>query len=157
MRVLTIGDLSRLPAPVRKALVQMVERTADNRAMTVILALSYGGRQDLATAVKRIAQAVAAGAIEPEQVDEELLERELMTAGVPDPDLLIRTSGEQRISNFFLYQLAYTELYFTETLWPDFRERDLLKALAAYQSRDRRFGTVESDAEAAQRRALPSR
>lgn len=144
VRITTIGDGSRLPAAVQRALAQMVEQTQENRAMTVVLALSYGGRQDMAAAARRIAEAVAAGLLRPDQVDEELVERELMTAGVPDPDLLIRTSGELRISNFFLYQLAYTELYFTETLWPDFREHDLLKAIAAYQSRARRFGTVDS-------------
>jgi undecaprenyl diphosphate synthase len=144
IRLITIGEMDRLPAGVRRALTQMVELTANNCAMTVVLALSYGGRQDIAAAARRIAAAVAAGTIRPDDVNEELLGRELMTAGVPDPDLLIRTSGELRISNFFLYQLAYTELYFTDTLWPDFRERDLLKAIAAYQSRERRFGTVEN-------------
>jgi undecaprenyl diphosphate synthase len=146
VRLVTIGDLQRLPAAVRRALVEMTELTANNRALTVILALSYGGRQDLAAAARRIAEAVAAGTIRPDQVNEELLGRELMTATVPDPDLLIRTSGELRISNFFLYQLAYTELYFTDTLWPDFREHDLLKAIIAYQSRERRFGTVDTPA-----------
>jgi undecaprenyl diphosphate synthase len=142
VRVVTIGDATRLPLPVRRALDQMVELTAANRAMTVALALSYGGRQDLAAAARRIAQGVLEGTIRPDEVDEALVARELMTDGIPDPDLLIRTSGEQRISNFFLFQLAYTELYFTETLWPDFRERDLMKAIAEYQSRERRFGTV---------------
>ncbi len=144
IRILTIGDGSRLPSQVQRALAQMVDQTRENRTMTVVLALSYGGRQDLVAATRRIAEAVAAGAMRPDEISEELIERELMTAGVPDPDLLIRTSGELRISNFFLYQLAYTELYFTDTLWPDFREHDLLKAIAAYQSRERRFGTVET-------------
>jgi len=144
IRIITVGDRSRLPERVQDALAQLVEQTKDNTAMTVILALSYGGRQDIVAAARRIAEAAAAGTLRPDQVDEALIERELMTAGVPDPDLLIRTSGELRISNFFLYQLAYTELYFTETLWPEFRERDLLKAIAAYQSRERRFGTVDS-------------
>jgi undecaprenyl diphosphate synthase len=143
IRVITIGEVARLPAAVRLALTEMVALTAGNRAMTVALALSYGGRQDLAAAARRIAEGVAAGRITPDQVNEELLGKELMTADIPDPDLLIRTSGEQRISNFFLYQLAYTELYFTDTLWPDFREADLLKALAGYQARERRFGTVD--------------
>lgn len=142
IRVITLGDSARLPAPVRRALAQMVALTADNRAMTVALALSYGGRQDLVAATRRIAEAVAAGRVALDQINEEMLEGALMTTGIPDPDLLIRTSGELRISNFFLYQLAYTELYFTETLWPDFREADFLKALTAYQTRDRRFGTV---------------
>ncbi|HLW69563.1 MAG TPA: isoprenyl transferase [Candidatus Binataceae bacterium] len=143
VRLITVGETARLPAAVRRALDEMVALTAGNRKMTLALALSYGGRQDLAAAARRIAEGVAAGRITPQQVNEELLGNELMTAGIPDPDLLIRTSGEQRISNFFLYQLAYTELYFTETLWPDFRETDLLKALADYQARERRFGTVD--------------
>jgi undecaprenyl diphosphate synthase len=144
IRVVTLGDTSRLPAPVRRALEQTEAMTAGNRAMTVALALSYGGRQDIVTAARRIAQAVAAGRLAPDEIDDALLQRELTTADIPDPDLLIRTSGEQRISNFFLYQLAYTELYFTETLWPDFREHDFIRALADYQSRERRFGAVVS-------------
>jgi undecaprenyl diphosphate synthase len=144
IRIVTLGDTSRLPPPVRRALEQTEAMTAGNRAMTVALALSYGGRQEIVSAARRIAQAVAAGRLAPDEVDDALLQRELTTAGMPDPDLLIRTSGEQRISNFFLYQLAYTELYFTDTLWPDFREHDFIRALAAYQSRERRFGAVVS-------------
>jgi undecaprenyl diphosphate synthase len=143
IRVLAVGDMSRLPAPVRRVLTETVKLTADNQTMTVALALSYGGRQDVVEATRRIAQAAASGRITPAQIDEQMLEAELMTSRLPDPDLLIRTSGELRISNFFLYQLAYTELYFTDTLWPDFRERDLLTALTAYQSRERRFGMVD--------------
>jgi undecaprenyl diphosphate synthase len=112
--------------------------------MTVALALSYGGRQDIVNAARSIARAVAEGAISPDQIDEQLLARELTTTGLPDPDLLIRTSGELRISNFFLFQLAYTELYFTDTLWPDFREREFLSAIAAYQLRERRFGAISN-------------
>jgi undecaprenyl diphosphate synthase len=142
IRVVALGDAGRLPQTVRCALEKTIEMTAGNRTMTVALALSYGGRQDIVAAAKRIARAVAQGRITPDQVDEQLISRELATSGLPDPDLLIRTSGEQRISNFLLFQLAYTELYFTDTLWPDFRERDFLGALAAYQLRERRFGTV---------------
>lgn len=145
IRVIALGDLARLPAQVRRALEQAVEMTANNHTMTTALALSYGGRQDIVTAARRIAQAVAAGQLDPAQIDEHTVARELTTAAMPDPDLLIRTSGELRISNFLLYQLAYTELYFTETLWPDFRERDLLRAIAAYQTRERRFGMVSAD------------
>jgi undecaprenyl diphosphate synthase len=144
IRVIALGDLARLPAQVRRALEQTVEMTAGNHTMTIALALSYGGRQDIVAATRRIAQAVAAGKLEPGQIDEQILARELDTGEMPDPDLLIRTSGELRISNFFLYQLAYSELYFTDTLWPDFRERDLLRAIAAYQTRERRFGTVDA-------------
>jgi undecaprenyl diphosphate synthase len=146
IRVITVGEMSRLPAGVRRVLSDTIRLTAGNRGMTVVLALSYGGRQDIVEAAKRIAEAVASGRITSDQVDEHMVERELMTAGIPDPDLLIRTSGELRISNFLLFQLAYTELYFTDTLWPEFRERDLLRALTAYQARIRRFGMVDESA-----------
>jgi len=144
IRVVALGDTARLPVAVRRALEKTVELTAGNRTMTIALALSYGGRQDIVAATRRIAHAVAAGRISPDQIDDSMLQHELATGGMPDPDLLIRTSGELRVSNFFLYQLAYTEFYFTETLWPDFRERDFLSALAAFQTRERRFGTVDS-------------
>ena len=135
--------MSRLPAAVRRVLADTIRLTASNQGMTVVLALSYGGRQDVVEAARRIAEAAASGRITPDQINERMVQRELMTAGIPDPDLLIRTSGELRLSNFLLFQLAYTELYFTDTLWPDFRERDLLMALAAYQARARRFGMVD--------------
>lgn len=144
IRVIALGDTERLPPAVRRALAETVAATAANRAMTVALALSYGGRQDIVNSARRIAEAVASGRLRPPEVDEEAVKRELTTDGLPDPDLLIRTSGELRISNFFLFQLAYTELYFTDTLWPDFRERELLSALGAYQLRERRFGAIES-------------
>jgi len=143
IRVLAVGEMARLPAAVRRVLTDTIRLTAHNQGLTVVLALSYGGRQDLVRAVQRIAEAAACGRITPTQIDEQMVQRELMTAGIPDPDLLIRTSGELRLSNFLLFQLAYTELYFTETLWPDFRERDLLAALSAYQARTRRFGLVD--------------
>jgi undecaprenyl diphosphate synthase len=143
IRVIAIGEMSRLPGPVRRVLTDTIRLTASNSGMTVVLALSYGGRQDVVKAVRSIAEAAASGRITPEQIDERMMERELLTGGIPDPDLLIRTSGEQRLSNFLLFQLAYTELYFTDTLWPDFRERDLLAALTAYQTRTRRFGLVD--------------
>ncbi len=142
IRVVALGDTERLPPRVREALAKTVESTRDNATMTVALALSYGGRQDIVNAARAIARAVADGSLTPDQIDEQLLARELTTTGLPDPDLLIRTSGELRVSNFFLFQLAYTELYFTDTLWPDFREREFLSALAAYQLRERRFGAV---------------
>ncbi len=147
IRVLALGDTDRLPPRLKQALAETVEATRCNRAMTVALALSYGGRQDVVSAARRIARAVAAGEITPDDVDETVVERALTTAGLPDPDLLIRTSGELRVSNFFLFQLAYTELYFTDTLWPDFREREFLSALAAYQMRERRFGAVANGAD----------
>lgn len=144
IRLIAVGDTDRLPEPVRRALRQMEEVTAGNDAMTTALALSYGGRQDIVMAMRRLAREVQAGRITPEQIDEHLVSNTLATAGLPDPDLLIRTSGEQRISNFLLFQIAYTELYFTDTLWPDFRERELLKAIVAYQLRERRFGAIDS-------------
>lgn len=146
IRLVAIGDLSRLPAAVGRALQQAIRQTAANRSTTVALGLSYGGRQDLVRAARRLAEGVAKGEVSPEQIDERLLAEQLDTAGLPDPDLLIRTSGERRLSNFSLFQIAYTELYFTETLWPDFREREFLSALADYQRRERRFGSIEAPA-----------
>ncbi|MGH7649886.1 MAG: polyprenyl diphosphate synthase, partial [Gemmatimonadaceae bacterium] len=144
IRVLALGDLARLPTQVRRALEQTVEMTANNRSMTTALALSYGGRQDVVMATRRIAQAVAEGKLDPASIDEQTVARELSTGGMPDPDLLIRTSGEQRISNFLLWQCAYAELYMSPVLWPDFSRRHLYEAIMAYQNRDRRFGRVSA-------------
>jgi undecaprenyl diphosphate synthase len=143
IRLIALGDCSRLPPHVQKALKETIECTAGNSAMTVALAVSYSGRQEIVRAARRIAEEVAAGTLRADQIDECTVASRLDTAGLPDPDLLIRTSGELRISNFFLFQLSYTELYFTDILWPDFREREFLAALCAYQRRERRFGTVE--------------
>ncbi len=140
IRLRAIGDIPSLRASVRKKLSEVMEKTAVNGAMTLTLALSYGGRNEILAAVKRILQDGREGRIQPEDLNGDLFTRYLDTAGVPDPDLLIRTSGEQRISNFFLWQIAYTELYFTPVLWPDFSREDLMKAIADYQSRERRFG-----------------
>ncbi len=142
IRILALGDTERLPPRLRQVLAETVEATRANRDMTVALALSYGGRQDVVSAVRKLASAVAAGEMTAAEIDSAAVQRALTTAAMPDPDLLIRTSGELRISNFFLFQLAYTELYFTDTLWPDFREHELLRALAAYPLRERRFGGV---------------
>ncbi len=142
IRVVAVGDLERLPVPVREALSHAVEVTGQNRAMTLAIALSYGGRQDIVRAAQKIGQAVAAGELDPEAIDEQVVASSLYTGELPDPDLWIRTSGEIRISNCFLFQLAYAELYFTDTLWPDFREREFLAALSAFQARERRFGGV---------------
>ncbi|HJU09942.1 MAG TPA: isoprenyl transferase, partial [Candidatus Binataceae bacterium] len=133
IRVIAVGEMGRLPGAVRRVLTDTIRMTATNRGMTVVLALSYGGRQDMVEAARRIAEAALSGRITPDQIDEQMVAQELLTAGIPDPDLLIRTSGELRLSNFLLFQLAYTELYFTDTLWPDFRERELLMAINAYQ------------------------
>ncbi len=136
----TIGDLGRLPAGVR-GLVREAERiTADCNGMVLTVALSYGGRDEILRAVKKI---LAAG-IGPGEINEETFSGLLDTAGLPEPDLIIRTSGEKRISNFLLWQSAYSEFYFTETLWPDFSAEQLLRALSDYQARDRRFGAVKA-------------
>ena len=144
IRLIALGDCTRLPLQVQKALKETMGCTAGNRSMTVALAVSYSGRQEIVRATRQIAAEVAAGKLRPEEIDEFTVSSRLDTAGLPDPDLLIRTSGELRISNFFLYQLSYTELYFTGTLWPDFREREFLAALDAYQRRERRFGVVDA-------------
>jgi undecaprenyl diphosphate synthase len=146
--VVAIGDLRRLPDAVRRDLEYVVEKTKGNRRLTVGLCLSYGGREDIVRASRALARQVLAGKLKPEDISEELLSTYLGTSGIPDPDLLIRTSGEMRISNFFLWQIAYTEIYVTPTLWPDFREREFLTALAHYQQRERRFGrTAEQERE----------
>src|SRR5690606_27358520 len=125
IRFRVIGEIDRLPAEVAQVLRETMERTKDNTSMVLTLALSYGSRNELIRAVRSLAGAVAAGRLAPEASDEERLNRALDTAGMPDPDLLIRTSGEMRISNFLLWQVAYTELYFSEELWPDFSRQKL--------------------------------
>ena len=120
--------------------MDVIRETQDNTGLTVVLAVSYGAREEIVAAVQSIAQAVQSGQIKPHEIDEQAIERSLWTADIPAPDLLIRTSGEFRVSNFMLWQLAYTELYVTDTLWPDFDSEAFLQALADYQHRDRRFG-----------------
>jgi undecaprenyl diphosphate synthase len=142
IRLLAIGDLKRLPDTLQQELQATIEATKDNQRMTVVLAVSYGGRAEIVQAARAMARDVCSGRLDPEDVDEQVLSGYLNTAGIPDPDLLIRTSGEMRISNFFLWQSAYTEIYFTETLWPDFREAHFLDALKVYQQRERRFGRI---------------
>lgn len=136
------GRLEDLPSVTRKGVFQSVERLKDNSGLIVNLALSYSSRWEIINAVRGIAQDVKEGKFLPKDIDELLFESYLDTADVPDPDLLIRTSGEMRISNFLLWQLAYTELYVTDTLWPDFRKPALIKAIQSYQHRERRFGKV---------------
>jgi undecaprenyl diphosphate synthase len=140
VQVRAIGDLGRLPEAVRRELEDVVALTRDNRRLVVGLCVSYGGREDIVEASRRLARQVQVGGLDPASIDQDRFAAELGTAGMPDPDLLIRTSGEMRISNFFLWQLAYTELYVTETLWPDFREQAFVDALVHYQQRERRFG-----------------
>jgi undecaprenyl diphosphate synthase len=135
-----IGDLSQLPEKAFKQLQEVMEVTKDNTRMTLTLALSYGSRAELVNAVKEISFKVKNNLISEADIDESVINNHLYTNDLPDVDLLVRTSGEQRISNFLLWQIAYSELYFTEVLWPDFTEEELYKTLLAYQNRERRFG-----------------
>ena len=140
IRLLAIGDTRRLPAILQQELQSVVDATQHNRRLTVLLALSYGGREDIVRAARTLARCARDGDLDPDDIDETRFAQHLFTADVPDPDLLIRTSGEMRLSNFFLWQAAYTEIFVTDTLWPDFREPEFLAALAQYQQRERRFG-----------------
>ena len=140
IRLNAIGDLERLPESNYKMLKETVDATKDNKRMTLTLALSYSGRWDLMQASRRMAADAAAGIIKPEEITQDTINNYLSTAGIPDPELLIRTSGEERISNFLLWQLAYSELYFTPKYWPDFHEAELYEAILNYQGRERRFG-----------------
>ncbi|MBH8569957.1 isoprenyl transferase [Microvirga sp. STS02] len=140
IRLEAIGDLTTLPKNCQRELAEAMELTKDGSRMTLVLALSYSGRWDLTQAAKRMADDVATGKLQPSQVTEAMVASYLVTAKMPDPELLIRTSGEQRISNFLLWQLAYTELYITDLLWPDFRKEHFQEAIRAYQRRERRFG-----------------
>lgn len=138
IRFKTIGNRSMLPEDILKLIEETERETAEGRAMNLLLCLSYGGRDEIIRAVRRLLKE----GIDPESIDEESFKNYLDTAGIPDPDLMIRTSGEKRLSNFLIYQSAYTELYFTETLWPDFTKEEFLEAIQDYQKRQRRFGKV---------------
>ncbi len=140
IRLLAIGDLARLPREVSNVLHETMKQTSLASGMTLTLALSYGGRDDILQATRRIMSHCRDNNLSPEDLSESLFSKYLWTANLPDPDLLIRTSGEMRISNFFLWQLAYTEIYITPTLWPDFNQNELIQALLSYQNRERRFG-----------------
>ncbi|MEW6280498.1 MAG: isoprenyl transferase [Candidatus Eremiobacterota bacterium] len=140
IRFRPLGRLDLLPEGVQRELRATAEATRDNRIMTLNLAINYGGRDELVEAFRRVARQAAAGELDPENLTEETVPDYLWTAGQPDPDLLIRTSGEQRVSNFLLWQIAYTEFYFTPLYWPDITRRVLLEAFLEYQARDRRFG-----------------
>ncbi|ERI62184.1 di-trans,poly-cis-decaprenylcistransferase [Capnocytophaga sp. oral taxon 863 str. F0517] len=140
IRLNAIGDLESLPAKVRKELYKAMEQTQNNTSTTVSLALAYGGQQELLQMTQQLAQRVQQGLLIPQQITPELIQQTLYTQNIPPVDLLIRTSGECRISNFLLWQIAYAELYFTDILWPDFSPEELRKALANYQNRERRFG-----------------
>lgn len=140
VRVRVIGDRARLPTDIVTLIGNAEDLTAGNRRLNLTIALSYGGRAEIAHAARCLAEAVAAGRLLPEQIDETCFARYLLTADMPDPDLLIRTSGEQRLSNFLLWQTAYTELVFTSALWPDFGKTDLEEALQDFHGRERRYG-----------------
>ena len=151
VRFQVIGDIKRLPVAVAEKLKETIEHTANNNAMTMVVALSYSARWELTEATKQIAIEVQKGEQKVEDIDENIINKHLCTNFMPDPDLLIRTGGEYRISNYLLWQLAYSELYFCDTYWPDFNEADLHTAIADYQKRQRRFGKTETQIETDQR------
>jgi len=140
MRVRIIGEKSRLAEDIQKSIAELEQATVGNTGLKFTIAINYGSRDEITRAVRRIAGRAASGEISADSITEDMISAELDTAGYPDPDLLIRTSGEQRISNFLLWQCAYSEFYFTDVLWPDFGEKDLVAALEAYAGRDRRYG-----------------
>lgn len=147
-----IGQIERFPGDVVKVLRDVIDMTRKNQGMILNLALSYGGRDEIVTAACKIAADVRAGRLQPEEITQEVFSNYLYTQGLPDPDLLIRTSGEMRISNFLLWQIAYTEIYVTHTLWPDFRREELIRILQDYQKRERRFGMTGAQIKEAPRR-----
>lgn len=147
VRVKTIGDFASLPQNVQDEFLDAIELTKNNTGLTLVLALSYSGRWDITNGMKRIAEEVKAGKLHPDSITDEIISQNLATKNIPDPDLLIRTSGELRISNFLLWQLAYSEMYVTDILWPDFRHNELYEAIESYQSRERRFGKVSEQLE----------
>ena len=145
VKVEVIGVVEKLPESTRKAVEDAIEQTKNNTGLKLIFALNYGSKDEIVTAVKRIAQGAANNEYKVEEIDEQLISDNLFTKDTPDPDLLIRTSGEQRISNFLLWQIAYSEFIFTKVAWPDFVEEEFYKALLEYQSRDRRFGGLNEN------------
>jgi undecaprenyl diphosphate synthase len=144
IRINIIGDLEDLPAPIRKSLEETMKKTRHKDGLIINLALSYGGRSEIVAGIRKVIKEIEAGRITKDDITPETFSRYLFTGDMPDPDLLIRTSGELRISNFLLWQIAYTELYFTPTLWPDFGKEELIQACIAYQNRERRFGLTAS-------------
>lgn len=144
IKLATIGQTDRFPDKCQQKLREVIELTKDNDGLHLCLALSYSGRWDITEAVKKLAMQVKEGTLDPKDIDDKLIDNQLSTAAIPDPDLIIRTSGEYRISNFLLWQLAYSELFITETYWPDFRRDELYKAISSYQKRDRRFGALKN-------------
>lgn len=154
VRLTTIGRLEDLPRYAQRAVQRAIRRLQDNTGLLVVLALSYSSRVEIAGAARAIAEDVLAGKLSPDQITPETFGNYLQTAGLPDPDLLIRTSGELRISNFLLWQIAYTELYVTDVLWPDFRKREFYAAIEDYQNRERRFGMVSEQVRKSRRRSV---
>ncbi|WP_257285798.1 polyprenyl diphosphate synthase [Endozoicomonas sp. SESOKO1] len=148
IRLKVIGDVTRFSPEIQKYIQEVETLTSDDYLVTLVIAANYGGMWDIATAARQLAERVARGELEPESIDESTLEQHLSTSGLPAPDLLIRTSGEQRISNFLLWQCAYSEFYFTDTLWPDFGREELQQALLSYARRQRRFGKTSEQVEA---------
>jgi undecaprenyl diphosphate synthase len=142
VRLLAIGQLDRLPAKTRALIERIKARTANNTTMTLVLALSYGGREEIVTAARSLATDAVEGKISPSDIDAELFASRLQTAGIPDPDLLVRTSGEMRVSNFLLWQISYAEIVIVKKFWPDFRQGDLFETVEEYQRRHRRFGAL---------------
>lgn len=147
VRLRIIGDLSRVPEVVRKAILGLQQRTSVNTGMTMVIALSYSSRWEITDAMKRMAQEVKEGKLLPNDINEETISQHLCTNFMPDPDLLIRTGGESRLSNYLLWQCAYTEFYFCNTYWPDFHEHDLCEAIAWFQNRERRYGKTSEQVE----------
>ena len=143
VRVQIIGERSRFSDTVKDAINRIEEKTAEGKAMTLVLALNYSSRSEITHAVQQLAQRVAAGELQAEQIDEQAISQSLYTASMPDPDLIIRTSGECRLSNFMMWQASYSEFYFTDVLWPDFGAEALEEAIKAYNERDRRYGLVK--------------
>jgi undecaprenyl diphosphate synthase len=146
MRVRVIGDRSGLDADIRESIARVEESSKNNTGLCMTMAINYGARDEITRAVRKIAQDAADGKLDPSEITEETIESALDTAGLPDPDLMIRTSGEQRLSNYLLWQLAYTEFYFCDVHWPAFSEKDLVRAIEVYNQRDRRFGKVTEEA-----------
>lgn len=142
VKLRTIGDVTHLPKDCQNNLAQAIEATRNNSGLIMQLALNYSGRWEIVEAAKKLAEEAKKGLIQPQEIDEHYFSEHLKTAGIPDPELLIRTSGELRVSNFLLWQIAYTEIFITPTLWPDFRKEHLYEAICAYQKRERRFGKV---------------
>ena len=147
VRLTTIGDTDHLPKSCQAELKEAMRNTQDNEGLTLVLALNYSGRWEILEAAKQLAQEVKEGKLDPAAISSEVFAKHLSTKAIPDPELLIRTSGEMRVSNFLLWQIAYTELFVTPVLWPDFRKKDLYEAIVSYQGRERRFGKVVEPSE----------